>query len=270
MADWFETWQQLLRDDARGTAWALAAIAAISALELWIPAEPGQSLRGRARNLVYFAQFKLLGLAGLAVWYVWGPPVRGLRLEDIRPAAAALLFVANLVAIDLCYYAYHRAQHRLRPLWALHELHHADAELNATTSYRTYWLEVPVQVVLVGSPTVLLFGGCGRAHGLAVMGFALFCLVFAHSNLRLHLGPLSGWFIGPQVHRIHHSVLPEHQDRNFAQFFPFIDRLFGTWYAPAPGEFPPTGTAELASDAPVWRAMAAPFAIWSGRRARPG
>jgi sterol desaturase/sphingolipid hydroxylase (fatty acid hydroxylase superfamily) len=46
---------------------------------------------------------------------------------------------------------------------------------------------------------------------------------------------------GPQWHRIHHSTQPEHANRNFAAFFPFLDTLFGTYYAPRAGEYPPTG-----------------------------
>jgi sterol desaturase/sphingolipid hydroxylase (fatty acid hydroxylase superfamily) len=59
-----------------------------------------------------------------------------------------------------------------------------------------------------------------------------------HANLKLSLGPLSWLVDGPQVHRIHHSQLPQHFDRNFAAFFPIWDVLFGTYYHPARGEFP--------------------------------
>ena len=41
-----------------------------------------------------------------------------------------------------------------------------------------------------------------------------------HSNLMIRFGPLTPIFVGPQVHRIHHSIKPEHQNKNFGQFFP--------------------------------------------------
>ena len=119
-------------------------------------------------------------------------------------------------------------------------------------------------------PTSLLFAAAGPGHLQAMIVCTMFFLVFGHANLRVELGAWSVVVCGPQVHRIHHSRLPEHADRNFAQIFPWIDRLFGTYHAPCAGEFPPTGTRELASDAPVPAALARPFRIWAGiARRRP-
>ena len=262
MDAWLEIWGGLLWGDGQATAFALGGIGGLTVLETWIPAEPGQGWRGRARNLVYLAIFKLLGLGGIALWYALGP-VFVMTLQEPSGIARLLFVITNLLAIDFFYYWYHRAQHRFSFLWAIHELHHADAELNATSSYRTYWLEAPVQTILVMTPTLLLFGWLGPAHGLIVLGCSTFFLIFAHSNLRLTLGPVGNWIIGPQVHRIHHSRLPEHCDRNFAQVFPFLDRLFGTFFAPNRDEFPPTGADGLASDASIGKAMTAPFRIWA-------
>ena len=254
----------LLRNDGEATLYGLAAIAALTLAEQVWPAEPGQSTRGRLRNLVFLAQFKVLGLAALSLWYAFGPKISA-QPTVLDPELKVVVVVLNLLAIDLFYYAYHRAQHRFLPLWAIHELHHADAELNATSSYRTYWLEAPVQAMLVVTPTAVLFGHFGPEHGRIVLACSVFFLILSHANLRLDFGPLTDWIIGPQVHRIHHSRLDVHRDRNFAQVFPFLDGLFGTYHRPSPQEFPPTGTEHLASDAPFRTVMARPFRIWSGR-----
>ncbi len=271
MDAWLKIWEQLLYSDGRVTAYALLGVAVLTALEFFIPAEPGQGWTGRGRNLVYLILFKMFGLGGIAMWYAFGP-----RLDLWMPQPSeferVLLVIANLVTIDFFYYGYHRAQHRFSFMWAIHELHHADAELNATSSYRTYWLEAPVQTILVLTPTLLIFGGIGPTHGLAVVVCSLFFLIFSHANLRLRLGPLGplgSWVIGPQVHRIHHSRLPGDRDCNFAQFFPVLDRLFGSFHAPGWDEFPPTGAEGLASDASIATAMARPLRIWAcgiGRR----
>jgi sterol desaturase/sphingolipid hydroxylase (fatty acid hydroxylase superfamily) len=83
---------------------------------------------------------------------------------------------------------------------------------------------------------------------------------FNHANIRLRLGPLTPILCGPQYHRIHHSRLPEHQDKNFAALFPVIDMMFGTYHRPSRDEFPPTG---LISGAPAvarhWQAHLDPF-----------
>jgi len=267
LAAWLARWEALLRGAVWPVGCALVAVAGCTAIELLFPAERGQGLVGRLRNLVHLAVFQVAGLGGLALWLLFGPAL-GRPAHSPGPLEAILLVVANLLTIDFVYYWYHRAQHRFPRLWAIHELHHADRELNATSSFRTYWLELPVQTILVMTPSLILFGDQGPVHalGMAIGGYAF--LIFSHCNFRLRLGPLTGIVCGPQVHRIHHSRLPEHRDRNFAQYFPFLDRLFGTWHAPAPDEFPPTGADALASDASLGTVFARPFRIWiSGRSA---
>jgi sterol desaturase/sphingolipid hydroxylase (fatty acid hydroxylase superfamily) len=269
LGSWGTTWLGLVQTSAPALALALAVVAVCTGIEQRVPAERGQGARGRVRNLAYFACFELMGFAGLALWLLHGPALVR-HAHAPKPLAAALLVVANLFTIDFVYYWYHRAQHRFPALWAIHELHHADAELNATSSFRTYWLEMPVQAAVVVTPSLLLFGDEGPVHALGVLAGSYAFLIFSHCNFRLSLGPLSGIVCGPQVHRIHHSRLAPHRDRNFAQYFPVLDRLFGTWHAPAPGEFPPTGAEGLASDAPIATALARPFRIWRAGLARGG
>jgi sterol desaturase/sphingolipid hydroxylase (fatty acid hydroxylase superfamily) len=77
------------------------------------------------------------------------------------------------------------------------------------------------------------------------------------------------WLLSsPQYHRIHHSILPEHQNRNFAVWFPVWDILFRTAYAPRPGEYPPTGVDGVEVST-FLDALMLPFARWAavGRRA---
>lgn len=261
---WLDAWLTLLDRAAKPLAAALAVVLVCTAFELWRPAEPGQGLRGRLRNLVHLFVFQTLGSAALALWVVHGPALAPSRHAP-GPLLAILLVAANLAALDFAYYWYHRAQHRFPALWAIHELHHSDTALNATTSFRTYWLEMLVQAIVVLTPSLLLFGDQGPVHGFGMLIGTYAFLVFSHCNVRLSLGPLSLFVCGPQVHRIHHSRLPEHRDRNFAQYFPLLDRIFGTWHAPGRDEFPPTGADGLASDAPFGTALARPFRIWAGR-----
>jgi sterol desaturase/sphingolipid hydroxylase (fatty acid hydroxylase superfamily) len=261
LAAWLDRWTALLRFALLPVGCALGVVALCTGIELLVPAERGQGLSGRLRNLVHLAVFQVAGLAGVALWLLVGPEL-GRHAHSPGPFETVLLVAANLLTIDFVYYWYHRAQHRFPRLWAIHELHHADTELNATSSFRTYWLELPVQSIVVMSPSLALFGDQGFVHALGMLIGSYAFLIFSHCNFRLELGPLSSIVCGPQVHRIHHSRLPQHRDRNFAQYFPFLDRLFGTWYAPAPGEFPPTGADELASDASVGAVFVRPFRIW--------
>ena len=260
MENWIVTWQRLAQGELPALIAVLCGYAVFTAIESAMPAERGQGWPGRLRNLGYLAIFDALGLAALATWYAFRPS------SGSGPAPNAIdplwLLPANLFAIDFAYYWYHRAQHRWPALWAVHELHHADRELNVTTSYRTHWLEAPFQAVLVAAPVVMLMGHRDPKLGLFLLIASRFFFLFSHSNVRLSLGPLTPLLCGPQWHRIHHSRLPQHRDRNFAQVFPCIDWLFGTYYSPRRDEFPPTGTEHLASDAPVLSAELRPFRLW--------
>src|SRR4029077_7936965 len=60
-------------------------------------------------------------------------------------------------------------------------------------------------------------------------------LVFAqgllnHSLLDWKFGPLGRIVVSPWAHRIHHSTVPEHVNRNYGGVFSLWDRLFGSWY----------------------------------------
>ena len=83
-----------------------------------------------------------------------------------------------------------------------------------------------------------------------------------HMNFRLDLGRLSLMLVGPQAHRIHHSILERHRDKNFAAFFPVWDILFGTFYRPKAGEYPPTGVYGVPSDASMKDILFGPFVAW--------
>ena len=63
------------------------------------------------------------------------------------------------------------------------------------------------------------------------------------------------------ITRIHHSIEPEHRDKNFAVWFPIYDVLFGTAHRPKPGEFPETGVAGV-EVATLSDAFMLPFDRW--------
>ena len=119
---------------------------------------------------------------------------------------------------------------------------------------------------MITIPMAILFDLSPQAGG--AIGFAFSAWTFfIHANLKLGLGRLSWLVDGPQVHRIHHSKLPEHFDRNFAAFFPIWDVIFGTYYHPRRGEFPPTGVTGEPQVRTLREAAWLPFRTW--RQASP-
>jgi sterol desaturase/sphingolipid hydroxylase (fatty acid hydroxylase superfamily) len=63
----------------------------------------------------------------------------------------------------------------------------------------------------------------------------------AHLNTRVSLGRFSLCIQNPQYHRIHHSIEPQHRDKNFCRMLPVFDVIFGTAWKPGKDEFPKTG-----------------------------
>jgi len=82
---------------------------------------------------------------------------------------------------------------------------------------------------------------------LAVMGvggFRMWYARFVHANIGTNLGPLKHILVTPQYHRVHHSIEPAHQDKNFAALLTVWDRIFGTLHRNY-DEYPATGVAGL-------------------------
>ena len=94
----------------------------------------------------------------------------------------------------------------------------------------------------------------GLVIGVAA-GFLENFLTLSHMNVRWHVGWFSRIWCAPQVHRIHHSLEPQHIDKNFAFQFPMWDVIFGTYFHPRKGEFPATGVAGEPGFSSFWEAQ---------------
>lgn len=179
-------------------------------------------------------------------------------------AVLALSFLA-IATHDFFYYWLHRLQHSSRWLWAQHEVHHSDEHVNVTTSLRFHWLETVLQPLFILTPVFLLFNpGLGPVLWIAV--FPKLMVYFVHLNFPLRFGWFNRVLSSPQSHRIHHSNLPEHMDKNFATMLPLWDILFGTYYHPKKDDWPSTGVTGVKVTS-LWQAIIMPFVSW-GRMLR--
>jgi sterol desaturase/sphingolipid hydroxylase (fatty acid hydroxylase superfamily) len=163
------------------------------------------------------------------------------------------------LTFDFFYYWLHRAQQRYAWFWAQHKLHHAEMSVNVTTGQRHHFLEEPIRVFAVFLPLGVVFDVPPPNISWLWSTLLLWGYVI-HLNLRLQFGWLTPVFAGPQVHRLHHSNLPQHTDVNFAAFFPLWDILFGTYVAPRSNEWPATGTQDAADMNRFGVALLSPFA----------
>lgn len=261
-------------DYAIGAFYLLRNIAIITAVGLLIerllPAEraqPGWRLRF---NLLCVPVLVLLGgLAASSVNPLIAPYVGASHPGWLRIAFAdgywgSLGAIAIYILIyDFFYYWWHRAQHESAWLWSQHKLHHSDRAINISSTLRHHWLESPFRIFLNTLPMGLLFDlkNPDVAWLAAIFGYWPF---FIHMNLRLGLGPFSGVLAGPQYHRIHHSLEPQHHNKNYAAYVPVWDIVFGSAYLPRRGEYPATGL-EGDEDRHLGKALVYPFQDWYRR-----
>lgn len=160
-----------------------------------------------------------IGVLNVVTWPVW--------LEMI----SAILF------FDFAIWAQHLITHKIPFLWRLHQVHHADVDIDVTTAIRFH----PVEIAL----SMLLKIGLVYLIGPSVLAIILFEIVlngtamFNHANLRLPLGldrALRLFLVTPDMHRVHHSVHRAEHDSNYGFSLSIWDRMFGTYIAqPAEG-----------------------------------
>jgi sterol desaturase/sphingolipid hydroxylase (fatty acid hydroxylase superfamily) len=150
-------------------------------------------------------------------------------LMQIAGLTGTAEIVASFMLMDLTFYYWHRANHRLRFLWRIHNVHHIDPDLDVTTGFRFHFVEVAlsagfrmVQLLLIG-PSLMAFA----VYEVAFQTFTL----FHHSNVRLPITlerALNRVLVTPRMHGIHHSRYRDETNSNFGVVFPWWDRLHRT------------------------------------------
>lgn len=168
-----------------------------------------------------------VGMAYMARAHGWG------ILNMIDLPAWVKIFLA-VVVLDFVIYIQHVLFHYLPILWRLHRMHHTDLDLDVTSGNRFHPIEIVISigiklmaVALIGPPAaaVLLFEVVLNATS-----------QFNHGNIRLPETAdrwLRLFVVTPDMHRVHHSVVPRETNSNFGFNLPWWDRLCGT-YRPQP------------------------------------
>jgi sterol desaturase/sphingolipid hydroxylase (fatty acid hydroxylase superfamily) len=137
-------------------------------------------------------------------------------------------FAALYLAVEGCYYAFHRASHRIRWFWCAHMVHHSSEHMNFTTAMRQSWLYSFAGNWLFYTPLVLI--GFEPRWVLLALSLNLAYQFFVHTQWVGKLpAPIEFIFNTPSHHRAHHGRNPCYIDRNYGGTLILFDRLFGTF-----------------------------------------
>ena len=246
---------------------AVAVFALLFVLERFFPLrKTTQSLLGRlfvnlAISILTFIAAAVF-VQPAARWALRWSADSPLGLAHLIALPAPFEFALSFVLLDLGFYYWHVANHRVPFLWRFHNVHHIDPDLDVTTAFRFHFGEITLstgfsllQVSLIGP---------------SAWSFAVYQLIFQaevlfhHSNLRLPIGAerlLNKVLVTPRMHGIHHSQVQRENNSNFGTVFPWWDRLHRTLGVNIPQDAVVVGVPgyTLAEDNRFWNALLIPF-----------
>lgn len=127
-------------------------------------------------------------------------------------------------------YLAHFVEHKVKPLWMVHLVHHTDHKVDTTTANRHHPLESMIRfsftlfgVFIVGTPIAIV---------MLYQSMSLIFTQFTHANLKMSKKvdkALSYVIVSPDMHKIHHHNLLPYTDSNYGNIFSVWDRLLGTY-----------------------------------------
>jgi sterol desaturase/sphingolipid hydroxylase (fatty acid hydroxylase superfamily) len=154
---------------------------------------------------------------------------RPFGIVHVAAMPVPMQFALSFLLMDLTFYWWHVANHRVPFLWRFHNVHHIDPDLDVSTAFRFHFGEVALstgfrvmQVGMIGLPAWM---------------FAVYELVFQantvfhHSNIRLPIRLerlLNLVLVTPRMHGIHHSQVRDETNSNYSVVFSWWDRLHRT------------------------------------------
>ncbi|MDX8552719.1 sterol desaturase family protein [Tenacibaculum sp. 1B UA] len=127
-------------------------------------------------------------------------------------------------------YLAHLVEHKVKPLWMVHLVHHSDHKVDTTTANRHH----PIESVIRFTFTLLGVFLVGTPIGI-IMLYQSMSLVFTqltHANIKMPKKldkVLSYVIVSPDMHKVHHHNILPYTDSNYGNIFSIWDRLLGTY-----------------------------------------
>ncbi len=142
-----------------------------------------------------------------------------------------LYVLLGVLLLDLIgAYTAHWVEHKVKPLWMVHLVHHSDHNVDTTTANRHHPLESLIRytftligVFVVGAPVGII---------MLYQSLSVVLSQFNHANISLprKMDKALCWIIvSPDMHKVHHHFVLPYTDSNYGNIFSIWDRLFGTY-----------------------------------------
>jgi sterol desaturase/sphingolipid hydroxylase (fatty acid hydroxylase superfamily) len=127
-------------------------------------------------------------------------------------------------------YLPHYTEHRIKPLWMIHLVHHSDPNVDTTTANRHHPLESVVRFFFTLLGVFIL----GASIGIIMLYQAISVIAtqFSHANISLPKKIdrwISYFLVSPDMHKVHHHYRLPYTDTNFGNIFSIWDRILGTF-----------------------------------------
>jgi sterol desaturase/sphingolipid hydroxylase (fatty acid hydroxylase superfamily) len=153
----------------------------------------------------------------------------GVGVANVTHLPWAIIFAATFLLDSFAAYWAHRLMHATPLLWRVHRVHHADSEVDVSTSFRNHPLELLVTVP--ASAAVVLLLGAPLTVIVAVQTAIMAAAMWQHADINLPARldrQLSRIIVTPRLHRLHHCRERQIHDSNFGDSIVLWDYLFGT------------------------------------------
>lgn len=164
-----------------------------------------------------------LGMTEIATSKGWG-------LFNVLTVPRWLEIAVVVLILDLVIYLQHRSFHRIPLFWRFHRMHHTDLDLDVSTGNRFHPIEIIISM-LIKLAVVALLGATAAAVVIFEVALNASSL-FNHGNLRIPV-TVDSWLrlliVTPDMHRVHHSIIPRETDSNFGFNLPWWDRAMNTY-----------------------------------------
>jgi lathosterol oxidase len=138
-------------------------------------------------------------------------------------------FLVAVFIADLFEYIIHRAMHKVPWMWKFHAIHHSSKALDWIAGSRAHVVEDVAVRGFILIPFMLAFS---QTIIVAYLLFVALHATWAHCNFGPRIKWLEPFVVFPRFHHWHHTSQAEGIDKNFAIHFPWIDKMFGTYYHP--------------------------------------